>query len=328
MKTSFPKNLPGNPAPAGRLTPSETGRRGFTLTELLVVLALVALLGCLTLSATSVNTSTSQTLQCLENVRELTRAWAIYATDNQGWLPPNSDNGAYGNWLGGDMTGPGTYHDPTNWALLVNRYPSAQGPNAEMTSALGNYISTWKVCKCPADPSTFNFHADVMSTNQSYAPRVRSYSMNCAVGTQYNVKKPVTGPWLTGSYGANHPGNPFNTYGTLNSFTNPGPANTFVVLDEDPYSINDASFSSDCNLPDQLIDNPAVYHGSSGVFSFADGHAILKHWTDPRTSFVETKAGHPLGGTYPNNPDIEWLRLHTSAYGNGQPLPLSVPPSP
>jgi prepilin-type processing-associated H-X9-DG protein len=148
------------------------------------------------------------------------------------------------------------------------------------------------------------------------------------VGTQWTEKIAVTGPWLTASYGANRPGNPYNTYGTLNSFTNPGPANTFVIVDEDPYSINDAVLSVSCNLPDQFIDHPAVFHDNGAVFSFADGHVILKHWADPRTLYVETEKYHPGGNGGPNNPDIDWLRLRTSAYGNGQPMPLSVPPSP
>jgi prepilin-type processing-associated H-X9-DG protein len=152
--------------------------------------------------------------------------------------------------------------------------------------------------------------------------------MNSAVGTQYNKETPVTGPWLTGSYGANRPGNPYDTYGNLNSFTNPGPANTFVILDEDPYSINDADFAVNCTLPDALIDNPASFHDRGAGFSFADGHAEIKHWADPRTYAIETLRGHPFPGVQTNNPDIEWLRLRTSAYGNGQPMPLSVPPSP
>ncbi len=328
MNTSFSKNLIGCDGPVSGRISSQPGRRAFTLTELIVALCLVVLLGCLSLSATSVDNSASNALQCQENLRELTRAWTIYAVDNQGWLAPNSDSGAYGNWLGGQMDANGVYHDPTNWALLVNRYPGAKGPNTQTCSAIGNYIVNWKICKCPADPSTFNVHSGALSMSQTNPPRVRSYSMNSAVGTQYNTKKAVTGPWLTGSYGRNQPGNPFDTYGTLNSFTNPGPANTFVILDEDPYSINDADFAVNCTLPDALIDNPASFHGRGAGFSFADGHAEIKHWADPRTYAIETAPGHPFPGVQSNNPDIEWLRLRTSAYGSGQPLPLSVPPSP
>lgn len=61
---------------------------------------------------------------------------------------------------------------------------------------------------------------------------------------------------------------------------NPGAANLWVLLDENPTSINDGSFICDPQI-NQWIDCPASYHGGAGGVTFADGHALLRTWSDP-----------------------------------------------
>ena len=306
--------------------------RAFTLLELLVVLAAVAILGCLALGAASTSRTASQALQCVQNGNQMIKAWTLYAVDNQGLLAPNVDDGHYGNWLGGMMSGSATYNDPTNYGLINNTYaPAAAGYKGSGPSAIGtSYLKDYKFAKCPADPSNYGgggVDPSGAQTNESWIPRVRSYSMSQAVGTQSNNKLPVTGPWLTGSYGANNPAVNYNTYGKLSPWKNPGPSNTAVILDEDPYSINDAACATDESLPDELIDWPASFHLKACGFAFADGHSIIKHWVDPRTFAIwYTHNNGPQ--SQPNNPDIEWLRLHTSGNASGTPLPLSTTPSP
>ena len=304
--------------------------------ELVVVLAIVTIVGCLSLGAASTSKSTSQTLQCFHNVNQMIKAWTMYAADNHDWLPANEDNGVYGNWLGGSMSGLGSYNDPTNYGLLNNTYlPAAHaGVKGAGPSAIGNYIKDSRMAKCPADPGRFDGSGSDPTgsrTNGSWGFRVRNYSMNGAVGTQSGGVTAVTGPWLnapSGSgYGSNQPGKPYNTYGNLASWANPGPANTFVIVDEDPWSINDAGIQVDCALPEYMVDWPASFHDHGAVFSFADGHAILKHWADSRTYAIQYNHNNQAN-SQPKNPDIDWLRVHASGNGDGTPMAVSATPSP
>jgi prepilin-type processing-associated H-X9-DG protein len=62
-----------------------------------------------------------------------------------------------------------------------------------------------------------------------------------------------------------------------------GTSQTWVLLDENPTSINDGSFICDAGPDDytEWIDCPASYHNHAAGISFADGHAQIKKWTDP-----------------------------------------------
>src|ERR1017187_6774308 len=62
---------------------------GFTLTEIIVVIVTVAILALLLLPALANTKPNSQAFQCLENQRQIIRAWQMYAEDNNDLLPPN-----------------------------------------------------------------------------------------------------------------------------------------------------------------------------------------------------------------------------------------------
>jgi prepilin-type N-terminal cleavage/methylation domain-containing protein/prepilin-type processing-associated H-X9-DG protein len=64
-------------------------RRGFTLTELLVVVAVIALLAALLIPALSRSRDTAYRIACLHHVGQIQLAGAMYALDNSGFLPPH-----------------------------------------------------------------------------------------------------------------------------------------------------------------------------------------------------------------------------------------------
>src|SRR5258705_176021 len=65
-----------------RLATSPPRTRAFTLLELLAVLAVLALWVLLLVPALARTQPDSRAFQCLNNSRQLTRAWRMYADDN------------------------------------------------------------------------------------------------------------------------------------------------------------------------------------------------------------------------------------------------------
>jgi prepilin-type processing-associated H-X9-DG protein len=113
----------------------------------------------------------------------------------------------------------------------------------------------------------------------------------------------------------------YRTYERMSQLVNPSPSRLWVLMDEREESINDCQLLVSLEGYDpyspgalRIIDYPAAYHNKAASLSFADGHAELRRWRDPRTAPLP-KPGQliPLNGPSPNNPDVTWLQARTSA---------------
>jgi len=257
---------------------SQTRANAFTLIELLVVIAIIAILASLLLPALTKAKQKAQAIQCLNGLRQLTLGWVMYAGDNNGKLVPDGDQQApLGLTFPDARILPGAQY--FQWCPGNMNAFSMNHTNWIQAGGIYSYVNTTIVYKCPSDRKGYSFGSIVY-------PHARSYSMNCFLN-------PII-PW----------GNKGNFYKDT-EFILPGPSKTYVLIDENEYSINDSYFVSDPGTPNWWQDIPAVRHGNRGGLSFADGHSEIRKWSDSTILNYKKSLGQFNGD--PGSPDSAWL---------------------
>lgn len=287
---------PGCPADHGQQPLQPVG---FSLIELLVVVAIIALLAALLLPVLNKAKLKTRGIQCMNNHRQLCLAWHMYSDDNEGRLvyaselpwAPETYNCA---WITGTLD-----FNPANRA---NWDPDMTIKKSPLWPYCGGNLEIWK---CPSD------HSAVV-VDGIRRPRVRSMSMNIYLGgwggTYGGWDRALGTVWSD-----------FIIYLKQSDLRNPGPAKIFVFLDMREDSIDMGNFAT-CmagwpNQPERygFFDLPGFYHHRACGFSFADGHAEIKRWRDDRTMPPLVRDGLIVDWfASPHNPDVAWLQNHAT----------------
>jgi prepilin-type processing-associated H-X9-DG protein len=176
-------------------------------------------------------------------------------------------------------------------------------------SQIGPYVlKQTMIFKCPADMScTYGNHG---------TPRIRSYSMTQSIGFSSVGVPDGQGAWLPSIYN----GGPWLCYFKESDLGRPPPSKLWLLIDEDPDSINDAAWGF--KMPDgnstSWVDQPSKLHGGAAGFGFVDGHAEVHAWANLRgisTTIYKSDWVDPpvLNG----NRDIWWVGARSSALANG-----------
>jgi prepilin-type N-terminal cleavage/methylation domain-containing protein/prepilin-type processing-associated H-X9-DG protein len=264
---------------------------GFTLLELLVVIAIIAILAALRIPALARTKSNAQGISCLSNMRQLQLGALLYTYNNNDYLPANVTLRAGGDSTTGNPNWvDGTFASPANGGIPENPIGCATNPfylgvegkagfGVTLIGSIGSYAGTARVYHCPADK-----YLDPVWHTQ----RVRSCSMNA-----------YTDGTGTGGVEGN-----YKVFQKISDFGGKlAASDRFVFLDENPLSLNDGWFLYVvAGNPPTVNDTPAINHGRYSSFSFADGHAEPHEWHD---AFLKTSLPGSLGGT-----DTMWLAQH------------------
>lgn len=165
------------PAARGHRAPARFGPCGFTIVELLVVMALLGLLAALILPAVSQAREAARRAQCKNNLKQIGIALQNYHGTHQVFPPSRIAVGFVG-WGGPADGGPNGYLNATGWTRLLpdldegplyDRYDSRQAASWSyhygaytLSQMIGDPNANAAVCRtklpvllCPSDPGEF-----------------------------------------------------------------------------------------------------------------------------------------------------------------------------
>jgi prepilin-type processing-associated H-X9-DG protein len=272
---------------------------GFARTDLVAVLAILAVLGALLAGSLGRAAAGNPASVCQDNLRKLSLAWYLYASEAGGRLVNNLTIPEIQNTV--------TSKKYLNWANNVMDWginPMNTNRLLTATSKLSPYLGV--------DPDLFHCPNDTnlspVQVKVGWARRERSYSMNGSLGSPF--ERVSSGQSTAAGVSEWCPERrQFLTVSALSQ-----PSRTFVFLEEHPDSINDGLFLLGCESSGVWHDLPGSFHDGAGGFAFADGHVELHPWLNEATKRPVRLSSLPEI-TVPElaRDDYQWVLDHTAA---------------
>lgn len=220
------------------------GARSFTLVELLVVIAIIAILAAMLLPALSRAKAKSHTVVCINNLKQLTVCWVLYAGDNQDRLIDNRLS-PYTGWVEG----------------FLRQLPDATNEDFLRIGRLFPYNSSLGIYRCPAAVGQF---PSMLAGNPALQGKslVRNFSLSGRMGGWEETDAIL--------------GSQYPQFKKLSDIHLPDPVKALAFVDESIESVDDGYFAT--QLLNSWMNSPTARHGRGAVFSLADGHAERWKW--------------------------------------------------
>ncbi len=273
-------------------------KTGFTLMELLVVIAVLGALLVMLLPALSRTRKQATAVACLANQRSFIQAWRMYAGDHNetmvvGCTYPES-------WWGQTQPDgqaawckePGEFNENGKWSYTGRDDVTDEHRfNGIKAGALYTYLGSVDVYHCPSD-NRFTAGTPPFNPYRSYSIQGSMYGEDAKTGHQTHVR----------------------AWKKITQITSP--SRRYVFLEEATASqwLNAGSWMLGIRHPveySEWADNLAGWHNNAGTLNYADGHAELKHWSEERTlEFIadETILGSSVfPHTQIDNKDLQFL---------------------
>jgi prepilin-type N-terminal cleavage/methylation domain-containing protein/prepilin-type processing-associated H-X9-DG protein len=254
--------------------------RAFTLIELLVVVAIIALLISILMPGLSRAREQAKQTVCLANQKTLAVAVLQYAHENKDAIVGSyTDARSWVDWPIG-----------TNGAYLSQFQAQNQTTvDAEIRGIerglLFRYTIQVEVYRCPSD------RRNVGPRPENGGIAYRTYSMTNFLNGDQAFETTIGGGSI-------------RVLRRLTQLRRPADSVAFVE-ESDPRGFNINSWVLWLNQ-DRWIDPLTVWHYNKGTIGFADGHAIVHTWVDPRT--IHMSEQQIFDAEAQNNEDFRYLR--------------------
>lgn len=265
-------------------------RSGFTLIELLVVIAIIAILMGILMPALNAVKEQARGVACMSNQKTMGLAYVMYADENDSQMCGGMARYAPTNGIPPWVMPPLDYQGDGSFTQMDNASVTLEHRlNGLREGALFPYIKDVGAYHCPGD------NRIKMGTSRgpdSQYLAYRSYSLP----DYLQATRPQDPKSLTNFRSA---------------------ANKLLFVEEihdSIYNVDGWSYKPGTN---SLWDPLGVFHSNSCTFSFMDGHAETKKWTDKRTVIYFTSRSEAASLGFgknsqfnPINEDLLWLDAH------------------